>query len=176
MEARTVYSDSAAAVAVIVMTLHSGGTSSGADGASSSTVADGQAAGSIPAAEVAVSPLGSGQSGMPASFVGRWAGTLTDNTGVEGPQAAQLTLAGGEVNTLAGTVSYPNVGCGYSLRLISAAANQVQLFEEIQSGPCISEYVTLTRSDIGITESVYASQPSGQQPDFYGTLTKGTAG
>jgi hypothetical protein len=79
------------------------------------------------------------------------------------------------VSTLVGTVSYPNVGCGYSLRLDQAAENQLQLYEEIQSGPCISEYVTLTLSDAGLTESVYASTPYGQQPDFYGTLTKGTA-
>jgi hypothetical protein len=168
-----------AAVAVIVTTmLHSGGTRAGADGASSSTVPDGQVAGSVSAAGVPVSvtPIGSGQTGMPAAFVGRWTGTLTDNTGVEGPQAVRLTLAGGEVNTLVGTVSYPNVGCGYALRLTEMAANQVQLYEEIQSGLCLSEYVTLTLSDTGITESVYASTPYGQQPDFYGTLTKGTAG
>ena len=164
-----------AAAVIIATTLHSGTTGSGANGASSSTAADGQTTGSIPAA-VAVTPIGSGQNGMPAAFRGNWTGTLTDNTGVEGPQVARLTLAGGEVNTLVGTVSYPNVGCGYALRLLSMAANQLQLYEEIQSGLCMSEYVTLTLSDTGITESVYASQPSGQQPDFYGTLIKGTAG
>jgi len=166
----------AVAVAVIIATtLHSGSPHSGPDGTSSSTGADGQVTGSIPAA-VVVTPLGSGETGMPARFLGNWTGTLTDNTGVEGPQAVRLTLAGGEVGTLVGTVSYPNVGCGYALRLTQEAENQLQLDEEIQSGPCISEYVTLTQSDAGLTESVYASTPSGQQPDFYGTLTKGTAG
>ncbi len=166
----------AVAVAVIIATtLHSGSPHSGPDGTSSSTGADGQVTGSIPAA-VVVTPLGSGETGMPARFLGNWTGTLTDNTGVEGPQAVRLTLAGGEVGTLVGTVSYPNVGCGYALRLTQEAENQLQLDEEIQSGPCISEYVTLTQSATGLTESVYASTPSGQQPDFYGTLTKGTAG
>jgi hypothetical protein len=69
------------------------------------------------------------------------------------------------------------VGCGYDLRLISSAANEVELYEEIQSGPCISEYVTLTPSGTGITESVYQSQPGGgQQPEFYGMLAKSAVG
>ena len=165
-----------AAAVIIATTLHSGATGSGSDGASSSTVADDQGTNTFSAPPVSVTPIGSGQIGMPAAFLGTWTGTLTDNTGTEGPQAARLTLAGGEVNTLVGTASYPNVGCGYALRLTEMAANQLQLYEEIQSGPCISEYVTLTQSDTGITESVYANQPSGQQPDFYGTLIKGTAG
>lgn len=55
------------------------------------------------------------------------------------------------------------------------ARNGLQL-QRVWGGPCISEYVTLTQSDTGITESVYASAPYGQQPDFYGTLIKGTAG
>jgi hypothetical protein len=169
----------AVAVAVIITTtLHSGSTGSGAGGASSSTVPVGQGAGTGSAAAVAAT---SGSGGSPAqtvlaAFLGNWTGTLTDNTGVEGPQAAHLTLTGGGLNSVVGTVNYPDVGCGYNLRLISSAANEVQLYEEVQSGPCISEYVTLSRSGIGMTESVYASRPSGQQPDFYGRLTKGTAG
>ena len=165
-----------AAAVIIATTLHSGATGSGAGGPSVSTEAAAQGTDSFSAAPVTVTPLGSWETGMPAAFLGHWSGTLTDNTGVEGPQAVRLTLAGGEVGTLVGTVSYPNVGCGYALRLTQEAENQLQLDEEIQSGPCISEYVTLTQSDTGITESVYGSQPSGQQPDFYGTLTKGTAG
>ena len=114
---------------------------------------------------------------MPAAFVGNWTGTLTDNTGLEGPQTANLTLAGGAVNSVVGSANYPNVGCRYDLRLISSASNEVELYEEIQSGPCVSEYVVLTRSGNGITESVYQSQPGGgQQPEFDGRLTKSTAG
>ena len=121
--------------------------------------------------------LGSSETGMPAAFLGHWTGTLTDNTGVEGPQAVRPHAGrrGGR-HSVVGTVSYPNVGCGYALRLTQDGSEPAPAHEEIQSGPCISEYVTLTQSDTGITESVYASTPSGQQPDFYGTLTKGTAG
>jgi hypothetical protein len=161
---------------IITTTLHSGSTGSGAGGPSLSTVPGGQGTATGSAAAVADSSRGSTEERVPAAFLGNWTGTLTDNTGVEGPQAAQLTLAGGGLNSVVGTVNYPNVGCGYNLRLISSAAGEVQLYEEVRSGPCISEYVTLTRSGTAIAESVYASQPSGQQPDFYGRLSKGTGG
>jgi hypothetical protein len=149
---------------IIAMTLLAGspsgsGTSGGSATDSASAVAD--------------SSGGSQAAGVPAAFLGHWTGTLTDNTGIEGPQPADLTLASGAVNSVVGTVNYPNVACRYNLRLISSAANQVELYEEIQSGPCISEYVTLTRSGSGITESVYQSPPGGgQQPEFEGRLTK----
>jgi len=117
---------------------------------------------------------------VPTGFLGNWTGTLTpsSNFSFEGPQATSLTLTGGAVNSVVGTVYYPNVGCHYNLRLISisSALHAIELYEEIQSGICMSEYVTIAHSGTGLTESVYQSQPNGQQPDFYGELTKGPAG
>jgi hypothetical protein len=116
---------------------------------------------------------------VPTGFLGKWTGTLTPSTSFsfEGPQATSLTLTGGAANSVVGTVDYPNVGCHYDLRLvsISSAAHEIVLHEEIQSGVCMSEYVTLAHVGTGMTESVYQSQPNGQQPDFYGELTQGTA-
>jgi Protein kinase domain len=178
------------AVAVsLVTTMHSGssgGQGAGAAPSISGIAAQGTATGSGTASQAtatesasaaAASSAGAKGATVPAAFAGNWTGTLTDNTGLEGPQTANLTLAGGAVNSVVGTADYPNVGCHYTLRLISSAANEVELYEEIQSGLCYSEYVVLTRSGTGITESVYASQPgSGQQPEFDGRLTKSTAG
>jgi Protein kinase domain len=176
----------AAAVAAIVMTmLHSGSwNSTRGGGASATSGSTGQATASVSASVsssgVAASSGGSSENAVPTGFLGTWTGTLTPSTSFsfEGPQATSLTLAGGAVNSVVGTVNYPNIGCRYNLRLISisSASHAIELYEEIQSGICTSEYVTLAHVGTGLTESVYQSQPNGQQPDFYGELTKGTVG
>jgi hypothetical protein len=178
-----------AAAVVVTTTLHSGssgGQGAGGTPAISGIAAQGTAADSGTASQAtatdsasaaAASSAGTPGATVPAAFAGNWTGTLTDHTGLEGPQTANLTLAGGAVNSVVGTADYPNVGCHYNLRLISSATDEVELYEEIQSGLCYSEYVVLTRSGTGITESVYQSQPGGgQQPEFDGRLTKSTAG
>jgi hypothetical protein len=109
---------------------------------------------------------------VPGAYVGRWQGTLADNTGLEGPQDANLTITGGGMNSVVGTVSYPNIGCTYDFRLVSAQPDRVTLYEQVTSGLCQSEYVVLTPAGSGITESVYAGAPSGGQPDFAGRLSR----
>jgi tRNA A-37 threonylcarbamoyl transferase component Bud32 len=167
-----------AAAVIITTTLHSGPSGGqGAGGAPSVSGIAGQSTATDAASAAAASAAGTQADAVPAAFAGNWTGTLADNTGLEGPQTANLTLAGGAVNSVVGTADYPNVGCHYELRLISSAPAEVELYEEIQSGLCYSEYVVLTRSGTGITESVYQSEPGGgQQPEFDGRLTKSTAG
>lgn len=174
---------------VIATTLHSGSGSPGGPGTSGSSASFGTAGSTVPAgqstATVAASEVSSsynenlpqpGEQAVPTRFLGSWTGTLTDHTGLEGPQAADLTLSGGGVNGLVGTVNYPNVGCRYSLILVSSGVGGVELREVIQSGVCDSEYVMLTPAGPGLTESVYANPPGGgQQPQFDGLLLK-TAG
>lgn len=109
---------------------------------------------------------------VPNAYLGKWQGTLTDNTGLEGPQAAQLSITGGAVNSTVGTASYPNVGCTYSFRLYSVQANQITLYEEIQSGPCESEYVVLTPDSGSLTDDVYLALYSGTPPEFSGKLSR----
>src|SRR5262249_561664 len=124
---------------------------------------------SVSSSVVAASSGGSSENAVPTGFLGTWTGTLTPSTSFsfEGPQATSLTLTGGAVNSVVGTVNYPNIGCRYNLRLtsISSASHALKLYEEIQSGICTSEYVTLAYVGTGLTESVYQSQPNGQQPD-----------
>jgi hypothetical protein len=175
----------AAAAAIITTMLHSASSSSsGTDGVSTSSGPTGQAtasvSASVSASVAAASSGGSSGQAVPTGFLGTWTGTLTPSTAFsfEGPQATTLTLAGGAVNSVVGTVNYPNVGCRYDLRLksISSATHAIELYEEIQSGPCTPEYVTLAHVGTGLTESVYQNQPNGQQPDFYGELTNGSGG
>jgi tRNA A-37 threonylcarbamoyl transferase component Bud32 len=112
-----------------------------------------------------------GAGAVPEAYLGTWHGTLADHTGLEGPQTTDLTLTGGALNAVVGKVSYPDVGCGYDLRLVSAAAIRVELYEQVTSGACISEYVLLAPAGGTISESVYPGPPGGQ-PDFAGTLSK----
>jgi hypothetical protein len=112
---------------------------------------------------------------VPAAYLGQWHGTLADNTHLQGPQAASLAMAGGAVNSVVGTVSYSTVGCGYDLRLVSATGTRVELYEQVTSGLCYSEYVVLAPASGGLSESVYQGPPDDGAPDFAGTLAKGPA-
>jgi len=109
---------------------------------------------------------------VPSAYVGHWQGTLADHTGLEGPQAADLTITGGGMNSVVGTVSYPNIGCTYDFHLVSAQPDRVTLFEQVTSGLCQSEYVVLTPAGSAITENVFEGPPSGGQPDFAGRLSR----
>ncbi len=86
--------------------------------------------------------------------------------------ALGVTITGGPVNSVVGAVSYPNIGCTYDVRLISAQPDQVTLYEQVKSGLCESEYVVLAPAGGGITENVYAGPPSGGRPDFAGPLSR----
>jgi tRNA A-37 threonylcarbamoyl transferase component Bud32 len=128
-------------------------------------------AGSATATALAASSAGSGGT-LPSTYLGRWHGTLADNTGLEGPQAANLTMTGGAVHSVVGTVSYPNVGCTYDFRLVSVQPDKVTIYEEVQSGPCISANVVLAPAGSGISENVYTGAPSRGHPDFSGQLSR----
>jgi hypothetical protein len=164
----------AAAAAVIAVTVpHSG--SPGAPSAGKPSAAAGSAAASPTApgpSAVVDSSAGPAGAVVPSAFVGRWQGTLADHTGLEGPQAADLTITGGGMNSVVGTVSYPNIGCTYDFHLVSAQPDRVTLFEQVTSGLCQSEYVVLTPAGSGITENVFAGPPSGGLPDFAGQLSR----
>jgi hypothetical protein len=158
----------AAGTVIAVTALHSG--SGGAPAASAST-ATATAAAPEASADAATS-AGTGGTAVPKAYLGRWRGTLADNTGLEGPQAADLTISGGAVNSVVGSVSYPNIGCSYDLTLISAQPDRVTLYERVQSGLCESEYVVLAPAGGGISENVYPGPPSGGRPDFAGQLSR----
>jgi hypothetical protein len=147
-----------------------GAATAGDPAAPASSAAAGAA---TPAASaVTASPAGAAGGAVPGTYLGRWQGTLADNTGLEGPQAADLTITGGAVNSVVGTVSYPSIGCTYDFRLVSAQPDRVTLYEQVQSGPCESEYVVLAPAGSGITENVYPGPPSGAQPQFAGELAR----
>jgi hypothetical protein len=161
----------AAAAAVITVTaLHAGSRAAPAAGDSPATSATATPAGA--ASTVAAPAAGSAGGAVPSTYVGHWQGTLADNTGLEGPQAADLTITGGPVNSVVGAVSYPNIGCTYDVRLVSTQPDEVTLYEQVKSGLCESEYVVLAPAGSGITENVYAGPPSGGRPDFAGPLSR----
>jgi hypothetical protein len=135
-------------------------TSSSTAAATSSTVADSTA------------PAATSGGSLPSAYLGRWQGTLADNVGLEGPQAAQLSITNGAVNSVVGSATYPNVGCTYSLQLFKVQAKQVILHEQVQSGPCVADWVVLTPDGSGLTETVYAVSLSQGRPDFSGRISR----
>jgi hypothetical protein len=175
--AGTAVAIAAVAAAVLAVTIaHHGGSGAAAAGdspaAASSTAPSSTAASSTGTGPAGTGPAAPGASAVPPAYLGHWKGTLADNTGLEGPQAADLTITGGAVNSVVGTVSYPNVGCTYDFRLVSAQPGQVTFYEQVRSGLCESEYVVLAPADGGITENVYPGPPSGVRPDFSGPLAR----
>ena len=169
----------AAIVAVALTVLHPG--SSGTPSVKTSTTGRAQgsgtavaapAAATTPAASVAASPAASAGGQLPSAYQGQWQGTLADNFGLEGPQAAHLTITNGAVNSVVGSASYPNVGCTYTLQLIEAQASKVTLREQVQSGPCVADWVVLTPDASGLTETVYSVSMSQGRPDFFGHITR----
>jgi tRNA A-37 threonylcarbamoyl transferase component Bud32 len=175
----------AAIVAVALTVLHPGpsrtpsvktSTTGSAQGSGTAVAAPAAAttpatsAGASVSASVSASASASGR--VPSAYLGRWQGTLADNIGLEGPQAAQLTITNGAVNSVVGSASYPNVGCTYSLQLSEAQAGKVTLHEEVQSGPCVADWVVLTPDASGLTETVYSVSMSQGRPDFSGHIAR----
>ena len=164
----------AAAGAVIAVTaLHSGSPGAPTTGQPPASASTATASPAAPDASALAAPSAGSEGGaVPSAYLGHWKGTLADNTGLEGPQAADLTITGGETNSVVGTASYPNVGCTYDFHLVSAQPDQVTFYEQVQSGLCESEYVVLAPAGSGIAENVYAGPPSGGHPDFSGQLSR----
>jgi hypothetical protein len=173
----------AAIVAIALTVLHPG--SSGTPSAKTSTTGSARGAGTAlaspaaattPATPAATTPAtsagASAGGGLPSAYLGQWQGTLADNIGLEGPQPAHLTIANGTVNSVVGSASYPNVGCTYSLQLTEAQAGKVTMHEQVQSGPCVADWVVLTPDGSGLAENVYSVSISQGRPDFSGHISR----
>jgi len=107
-------------------------------GTASSAATDTPAS-SAPASATSASAA-SGPGAVPQAYLGQWSGTITDNSGIEGPQTAKLKLTGGAVNSIVGTSSYTNGPCAYNLLLISSSGSEVELQEQVTSGECLADY------------------------------------
>jgi hypothetical protein len=178
-----------AAVAVVIAVIAlpgSGGKPSAESGSSgSATVTVSSAATDTPASSAPASPTsastasastassgtGAGPNAVPHAYLGQWSGTVTANTGAEGPQTAEFKLTGGAVNSIVGTSSYTNGPCTYNLLLISSSGSEVELQEQVTSGPCYSDYAIVKLEGGKLTEDIYLFSPSGP-PDLTGTLAK----
>ena len=137
----------------------------------SSPSASAASASSASASGPPASSSATGPGAVPQAYLGQWSGTITSNTGAEGPQTAQFKLTGGAVNSIVGTSSYTNGPCAYNLRLISSSGSEVELQEQVTSGPCLADYAIVKLKDGKLTENIYLFSPSGS-PDLTGTLAK----
>jgi hypothetical protein len=71
---------------------------------------------------------------LPAPFTGVWQGNVTGQRSASKPLQAMVTVAGGRIGAVVGSVAYPADGCGGELWLVSAAPDSVQLGEVIRYG------------------------------------------
>jgi len=167
----------AAAAAVTAVTLLHGSARNGTATSGSSADAPVSAltgTGDTPASSAPASSApasGAALSVVPAAYLGHWRGTLTENHGLQGPQTADLKLAGGSVNAIVGTSSYTSGSCTYNLRLVSSNTTQVEVHEEVTAGACYPDYAIVAVKDGKLTENVYVISPA-DPPDFTGTLAK----
>jgi tRNA A-37 threonylcarbamoyl transferase component Bud32 len=166
----------AVAVVIAVTSLHgSGGNPPASIGSSGSAKVTVSSAATVSPATTASSAAtetpASSAPAVPEAYLGQWSGTVTSNTGAEGPQTVVLKLTGGAVNSVVGTASYANGPCTYDLLLISASGSQVELQEQVTSGPCFGDYAIVKLTGAKLTEDVYLFSPSGS-PNLTGTLAK----
>jgi tRNA A-37 threonylcarbamoyl transferase component Bud32 len=175
----------AAAVAAVTLLPGSGGNGTATSGSpAGASLSASTGTGDTPASSAPASPApasatpassaaasGSALSAIPSAYLGHWRGTLTENHGFQGPQTADLKLAGGSVNAIVGTSSYTNGDCAYNLRLVSSDKTQVELHEEVTAGACEADYAIIAVKDGKLTENVYVLSPD-DPPDYTGTLAK----
>ena len=93
-------------------------------------------------------PVKTEAANLPATFGGVWTGTVRGPRTPPQPADALITLAGGRIGAVVGTVAYPADTCGGELWLVSASADSIQLGEVIRYGQerCNGRaLVTLTR-------------------------------
>lgn len=86
--------------------------------------------GALPAA-----PVSQGDR-TPPGFGGVWQGQVSRPRPPKAPEAqmVMVTLSGGEVGAVVGTLAYPSLSCGGELWLIGVSAGSVQLGEHITYG------------------------------------------
>jgi hypothetical protein len=70
---------------------------------------------------------------MPQTFDGVWDGSVTQQ-GTSSPSRTLISLTGGRIGAVVGTIAYPGLRCGGELWLVSAAADSMQLGEVIMYG------------------------------------------
>jgi hypothetical protein len=89
---------------------------------------------------------------LPPAFSGVWHGEVTGQRSASKPLETMVTVAGGRIGAVVGSVAYPADGCGGELWLVSASPDSVQLGEVIRYGQekCNGRaLVTLTREKDG---------------------------
>ena len=79
-------------------------------------------------------PVKTQAASLPATFSGVWTGTVSGPRATSLPADALVTLAGGRIGAVIGTVAYPADNCGGELWLVSASADSIQLGEVIRYG------------------------------------------
>lgn len=94
-------------------------------------------------------PALGGGSALPTAFLGSWEGRGTQSD-QPGDWSIAANIMGGPLGGIVGTIEYPSLGCGGSLRVRVVAPGTMELAERITSGDCVDGgIITLTTLDDG---------------------------
>jgi hypothetical protein len=106
-----------------------------------------------------------GSTTFPASVAGRWEGSMLQSNGER--HDVQIRLDG---NTTEGTVSYPDLPCLGTLKLIQSAGSTFTVREEITSGRCTpTGTITLTITGSSLS---FRYEPDNKRYTAEGTLER----
>jgi hypothetical protein len=119
-------------------------------------------------------PEPSAAASLPASFAGVWAGRVHQSN-VDSTYPVQLTLTGGEVGSMVGTVRYWSLPCSGELWLDRIGTNEIRVTERITDGViyCVAETpLQLQLRDGDLWYNAYPDDPT--QTRIEGTLVAST--
>jgi hypothetical protein len=103
-------------------------------------------------------PVKTQAANLPATFGGVWTGTVSGQRAPSPPADALVTLTGGRIGAVVGTVAYPADNCGGELWLVSASPASIQLGEVIRYGQARCNgraLLTLTHGRDGLVSMVW---------------------
>ncbi|GAA1796604.1 hypothetical protein GCM10009682_17920 [Luedemannella flava] len=109
---------------------------------------------------------------VPAVLLGTWAGDLHQEN-IDRTYPATVTLTGGRVGAVVGTVDYPAPGCSGQLRLTSVSGTEIRVTETITKGSDCLSPIPLRLSVPAPGDLRYrAGTDGGSNPPVTGALSR----
>jgi eukaryotic-like serine/threonine-protein kinase len=170
----------AVAVAVTVRELDDPGTGVSADPSASPATGTAAALGSAPptsaaspsAATAVRSTVPPARNAIPADLLGTWVGDLHQED-IDRTYPTAVSLTGGRVGAVVGTVDYPAPGCSGELRLTAVTGAEIGVTEKITKGSedCLNPIPLRLSAQAGALR-YRAVTDGGDNPPVTGTLSR----
>jgi len=102
--------------------------------------------------EATLQRIGSTVDTVPSSFIGTWAGEMTQPSSPHSPYSMEVAMTGGAINATVATVTYADLSCGGDWVLRWADPERLVMWEEITSGAgnCLDGIMVVTPVAAGL--------------------------